>query len=35
VNMPFTVDQFFDIFGTYTKKIAEDHNFSATIGNTI
>jgi TonB-dependent starch-binding outer membrane protein SusC len=28
-------DYSFDIFGTYTKKIAEDHNFSATIGNTI
>jgi TonB-linked SusC/RagA family outer membrane protein len=25
----------FDIYGTYTKKIAEDHNIAATIGNTI
>ena len=25
----------FDVFGTYTKKIAENHNFVATIGNTI
>lgn len=25
----------FDIFGTYTKKIGENHNFVATIGNTI
>lgn len=28
-------DYSFDIFGTYTKTIAEDHNFVATIGNTI
>jgi TonB-linked SusC/RagA family outer membrane protein len=25
----------FDVFGTYTKTVAEDHNFVATIGNTI
>jgi TonB-linked SusC/RagA family outer membrane protein len=25
----------FDVFGTYTKKIGEDHNFAGTIGNTI
>jgi TonB-linked SusC/RagA family outer membrane protein len=25
----------FDVFGTYTKKVAEDHNFVGTIGNTI
>ncbi|MGL2993435.1 SusC/RagA family TonB-linked outer membrane protein [Flavobacterium sp. TSSA_36] len=28
-------DYSFDIFGTYTKKIGEDHNFVATLGNTI
>lgn len=28
-------DYSFDIFGTYTKKIADSHNFSATLGNTI
>ena len=28
-------DYSFDLFGTYTKKIANDHNVTATIGNTI
>jgi hypothetical protein len=28
-------DYSFDLFGTYTKKIAENHNVVATIGNTI
>ncbi|TDE06991.1 SusC/RagA family TonB-linked outer membrane protein [Flavobacterium sandaracinum] len=28
-------DYSFDLFGTYTKKVAEDHNITATIGNTI
>ncbi|KUJ59949.1 SusC/RagA family TonB-linked outer membrane protein [Flavobacteriaceae bacterium CRH] len=28
-------DYSFDIFGTYTKKIAENHNLVATVGNTI
>jgi len=28
-------DYSFDIYGTYTKKVAEDHNIVATIGNTI
>jgi TonB-dependent starch-binding outer membrane protein SusC len=28
-------DYSFDIFGTYTKKIGEDHNLVATLGNTI
>lgn len=28
-------DYSFDIYGTYTKKVGEAHNFAATIGNTI
>lgn len=28
-------DYSFDIYGTYTKKVGEGHNFAATIGNTI
>jgi TonB-linked SusC/RagA family outer membrane protein len=28
-------DYSFDIYGTYTKKVEEGHNFAATIGNTI
>ncbi|MFE3848830.1 SusC/RagA family TonB-linked outer membrane protein [Flavobacterium sp. LB3P45] len=28
-------DYSFDIYGTYTKKVGEDHNFAATVGNTI